>query len=160
MITILIIRDHPYLILVTRTTGGACGEFFCPVEKFIHITDCHVEKFSTWWIVMWKKLSTWKIWRKSVMWRNYVYNLWRFIALNCCKIIFFGNLRCFVEIFFVKIYALLCAEKLSQKLCLWRKRTNIMYVIIIIDHHHHHHHHHHITVISRGSPPDQSTDGH
>ena len=36
-----------YLIFVTGTTGRACGEFFCHVEKFLHMTDFHVEKFST-----------------------------------------------------------------------------------------------------------------
>ena len=36
-----------YLIFVTGTTGGARGEKNCRVEKFVHITDCQVEKFST-----------------------------------------------------------------------------------------------------------------
>ena len=36
-----------YLIFVTGTTGGARGEFFCHVEKFVHMTVCQVEKFST-----------------------------------------------------------------------------------------------------------------
>ena len=47
-----------YLILVTGTTGGARGEKFCHVEKFVHMTNCQVEKFSTGQIVMWKKFST------------------------------------------------------------------------------------------------------
>ena len=34
-----------YLIFVTSTTTGACGEKICYVEKFVHITDWHVEKF-------------------------------------------------------------------------------------------------------------------
>ena len=141
MITILIIRDHPYLILVTRTTGGACGEFFCPVEKFIHITDCHVEKFSTWWIVMWKKLSTWKIWRKSVMWRNYVYNLWRFIALNCCKIIFLA-IYAVLSRYFLSRFTRFCVEKnwakncacgeKGQISCMWSSSLIITIIIIII----------------------------
>jgi len=38
---------RPYLIFVTGTTGGARGEKNCHVEKFVHITDCQVEKFST-----------------------------------------------------------------------------------------------------------------
>ena len=33
------------------TTGGACGEKICYVEKFLHMTDCHVEKISTQQIV-------------------------------------------------------------------------------------------------------------
>ena len=71
-----------YLIFVTGITGGACGEFFCHVEKFLHMTDCHVEKCSTWQIVMWKKLSTWEMWRKYIMWRKYVCNLWFFCRIK------------------------------------------------------------------------------
>ena len=56
------------------------------------------------------------------MWRNDVYNLWCFVALNCCKIIFFWQLTLFCREFVVAIYALLCGEKLSQKLCLWREK--------------------------------------
>ena len=47
-----------YLIFVTGTTGGACGEKICHVEKLLHMTDCHVEKFSMQQIVMWKQFST------------------------------------------------------------------------------------------------------
>ena len=36
-----------YLIFVTGTTGGARGEQICHVEKFFHMTECHVDKFST-----------------------------------------------------------------------------------------------------------------
>ena len=46
-------------------------------------------------------------------------------AFKCCKIIFLGNLHCFVKNFFVAIYAFLCGEKLSQKLCLWGKKGQI-----------------------------------
>ena len=31
------------LIFVASTTSGACGEKICHVEKFFHVTDCHVE---------------------------------------------------------------------------------------------------------------------
>ena len=34
-----------YLIFVTSTTSGACGEKICHVEKFFHMTDGNVEKF-------------------------------------------------------------------------------------------------------------------
>ena len=44
-----------------------------------------------------------------------MYNLWCFVSLNCFKIIFFGDLRCFVENFSVAIYALLCGEKIEPK---------------------------------------------
>ena len=56
---------------------------------------------------------------------NNVYNLrcFMYIMLFCCKICSFCDLRCFVEkSVFVAIYALLRGEKLSQKLCLWRKK--------------------------------------
>ena len=71
------------------------------------MTYCHLAKFSTWQIAMWKKLSTWEMWRKSVMWKNDVYNLWCFVALNWD--------------FFVAIYALLCGENVNQQLRMWRK---------------------------------------
>ena len=53
------IHDQPYLIFVTTITTGGCGEKICHVEKIFHMTDCHVEKISTWQIVMWKIISTW-----------------------------------------------------------------------------------------------------
>ena len=31
----------------------------CHVEKFLHMTDCYVEKISTWQIVSWQNVSTW-----------------------------------------------------------------------------------------------------
>merc|ERR1712218_489880 len=34
-----------YLIFVTSTISGGCGEKNCHVEKIFHTTDCHVEKF-------------------------------------------------------------------------------------------------------------------
>ena len=55
------------------------------------------------------------------MWRHDVYNLWCLVTLNCCKITFW-RFTLFCRDFFVAIYALLCGEKLSQKLCLWRKK--------------------------------------
>ena len=39
------ILSHSYLIVVTSTTSSACGEKICLVEKFFHVTDCHVENF-------------------------------------------------------------------------------------------------------------------
>ena len=84
--------------------------FCCHVENFshhilsrgeiLHMTDCHVEK----------ALHM----RKSVMWRNDVYNLWCFVSLNCCKILFW-RFTLFCGDFFVAIYALLCGEKIKPK---------------------------------------------
>ena len=37
----------PYLIFVTGITGGACGEKIGHVEKFLHMTDSHMQKYST-----------------------------------------------------------------------------------------------------------------
>ena len=102
-----------------------CGEIsphdIFSLGEILHMTDWHVERFSTWQIVMWKKLSTWEMWRKSVMWRNNVYNLWCFVALNCCKISFFGDLRCFVDNFLSQ-FTRFCVEKnWAKKMCPWRK---------------------------------------
>ena len=36
-----------YLIFVTGTTGGTRGKQICHVEKFVHMTDCYVDKFLT-----------------------------------------------------------------------------------------------------------------
>ena len=118
-----------YLIFVTGTTGRACGEFFCHVEKFLHMTDFHVEKFSTWHDVMWKMLSTWEMWKKSVMWRNFLHNWWFFVALNCCKII--------VLVIYAILSRIFCRDlrtsvwrKIEPKNCVCgEKRTNIMYAL-------------------------------
>ena len=85
---------RPYLIFAMGTTGGtrgekdlSCGET-CPHVRFscgqiLHITDCHVDKFSTWQIVMWKKnILHMRNVKTFVMWRNNVYNLWCFVAFN------------------------------------------------------------------------------
>ena len=50
-----------------------------------------------------------------------MYNLWCFVALNCYKIRFLAIYAVLLR-FFVAIHALLCGEKLSQKLCLWREK--------------------------------------
>ena len=93
-----------YLIFVANATNifvekkSAMWRNFCTWQIVI---------FFMWQIVMGKKLSTWEMWNKSVMWRNYVYNLWCFVALNGSKIsfvainavlsrIFCRNLRAFV----------------------------------------------------------------
>ena len=111
-----------YFIFVTGTTGSARGEKICFVEKFLHKTGCHVEKFSTWHIVMWKKLSTWEIWRKSVIWRNYVYNLWCFVALNCCKISFLAIYAVLSRIFCRDSRAFVWRKIVSKIVCVEKKR--------------------------------------
>ena len=85
---------------------------------------------------MWKKLSTWEMWRKSVMWRNDVYNLWCFVALNYYKISFLAIYAVLLR-FFVATYSLFCGEKLSQKLCLWRKKDKYhvwLFYLLQFDH--------------------------
>ena len=62
---------------------------------------------------------------------NNVYNLWCFNAYYAVLLQNLLILRFTLfcrKICFVAIYALLRGEKLSKKLCPWRKRTNIMYV--------------------------------
>ena len=41
------IKVYAYLIFVTGTTGVARGEKNRHVEKFVHMTDCQVEKLFT-----------------------------------------------------------------------------------------------------------------
>ena len=67
------------------------------------------------------------------MWRNNVYNLWCFVAFYNILLQnqFFLRFTLFCrEISFGMIYALLRGEKFSQKLCLWRKITNMRYAIV------------------------------
>ena len=113
------------LIFVTSTTSGARGEKICHVEKFLHMTYCHLERFSTWQIDMWKKFSIWEMWRKSVKWRNRLSYLWCFNAYYAVLLQNLLILRFTLfcrKICFVAIYALLRGEKLSKKLCPWRKK--------------------------------------
>ena len=44
---------------------------------------------------------------------------------RCCKICFVAIYAVFRKICFVAIYAILCGDKLSPKLYMWRKMTNI-----------------------------------
>ena len=71
---------------------------------------------------------------KSVMWRNVEKNLsYTEISLHKkCGYKSFLSQNCFVAIYAVSLLNLFCCnlhafcvEKLNQKLCLWRKRTNI-----------------------------------
>ena len=119
--------SQAYFIFVTGTTGGARGEKICHVEKFLHMTYCYLKRFSTWQIDTLKNFSTWEMWIQSVNWTNDVYNLWYFVTLNCWKILFFGDLRCFVEIF-LPWFTRFCVEKNWAKNCVCgEKRTNMMY---------------------------------
>ena len=66
-----------------------------------------------------------------------MYNLWCFVALNYYKITVLAIYVILLR-FFVAIYALLCGEKLSQKLCLWRKKDkyhvcqSVILIIILV----------------------------
>ena len=103
-----LVLPKAHLIFVTGTTGGACGEKICHVEKILHMSDCHVEKNSP----------------HEKCQQNC--NVETFCAQH---MVYSRILRCFVAksvVFviyadFVAIYALLRGEKLSQKLYLWRK---------------------------------------
>ena len=99
----------PYRTFVTSTTVGTRGKKICHVEKFDQMTDFHVDKFLTWQIILWKKFSTLEMWRKCVMWRKNVSNLWCFVAK-----MWFTQFCC--DICFVAIYALLRGEKFSKEL--------------------------------------------
>ena len=52
-------RPETYLIFVTTITTAGCGEKICHVEKFLHMTDCHVQKISTRQIVSCRNVSIW-----------------------------------------------------------------------------------------------------
>ena len=95
----------------------SCGEFF-------HITFCHVPHCGEILHMTEKALHV----RKSVMWRNDVHNLWCFVSLNCCKILFFGDLCCFVENLLLRFTRFCAEKKLSQKICLWRKMDILYHV--------------------------------
>ena len=83
-----------------------------------------------WQIVMGKKLSTWEMWNKYVMWRNDLYNIWCFVALNIFKISFVAICAVLSRIF--------CRDWRAfvwRKLCVWRKTTNIRYEFSISQYH-------------------------
>ena len=124
----------PYLIFVRGTRGGARGEKNCHVEKFVHMTDCQVEKFSTWQIVRWRnsphdRLSCGKNSPHEKCEENLkcgeimctIYGVLSHFTIFCCKISIFAIYAVCREICFGTIYALLRGEKLSQKLGPWRK---------------------------------------
>ena len=59
------------------------------------------------------------------MWRNDVYNLWCFVALNGSKISFILAIYAVLLRFFVVIYALLCGEKIEPKIWYVEKKGQI-----------------------------------
>ena len=83
----------------------SCGEICPHVDKFS--TDCHVDKFSTWQIVMWKEFSIWEMWRKNV------YNSWCFVAFYAV-LLQNRDLRSFVAISILSQFKPFCVEKKMQ----------------------------------------------
>ena len=51
-------KNHSKRALPIKLIPDTCHRH-CHVEKFFHLTDCLVEKFSTWQIVMWISFTTW-----------------------------------------------------------------------------------------------------
>ena len=128
-----------YLIFVTGTTGGACGDIsdktrkylllnvekIRHIEKFLHMRNVETNLSSG-------KFFTWERWRKSFMWRNFSawidlsplqnrYPFWCLIAFYAVLLpnLSFVRLTLFCcKICFVTIYALWRGEKL----CMWRKK--------------------------------------
>ena len=89
----------------------SCGEN-------LHMTDCHVENYLH-MVNVEKNLSNRGIFdMKNVDTNQFCHNLHCLVAKS--DLLQF-TLFC-REICFVAIYALLCGEKLNQKLCLWRKK--------------------------------------
>ena len=95
-----------YLIFITGTMGGAHGEI-----------SVMWRNLPTWQMVRWSK-SPQDMWKKSVMWRNIVYNVWCFVTftLFCCRICFLWLTMFCREICLVAIHALLRGEKVSNKI--------------------------------------------
>ena len=128
----------PYHIFVTGTTGGAYGERICHVEKFLFLTDCLVGKFSTWHFVMCRNLSTWQMWRKSVLWRKLsTWEMWRQLSFAIIRAVLLQDLFCCNLCWFVvkcvwSRFTHFCLEKNWTKNCVCatdcgEKRTNIRY---------------------------------
>ena len=92
----------------------------CHVEKILHISDCNVEKFSIWQILMWKTFSAcmyeWEMSTESVMWINFVHNIWCTVAfytdlLQNLLFLWFTLLCC--KVCFVALHALLRGGKIE-----------------------------------------------
>ena len=133
--------------IFTSITNGAGGEKNCHVENIFHLTDCHVEKF----LHMRNMKKRYHI-EKVLHMINVEQNVLcgeichveigemfphdRFLRMTnekCGANLFCGEISLHDtvlsqftlfrrKICFVAIYALLCGEKLDQKLCLWRKK--------------------------------------
>ena len=91
------------------------------------MTDCHVENYLH-MVNVEKNLSNGGIFHmKNVDTNQFCHNLHCLVAKSdLLQFTLFGR-----EICFVAIYALFRKENLNQNLCLWRKITNIMYVLHI-----------------------------
>ena len=131
-------RTFSYLIFVTGTTGGACGEKICHVGKFspqdrlscgeiFHMTNCQSEKCL-------HTVDKEKYGEKSVMWRHFFTSrMWTqicFVTIHAvCREI------CFVAIYAVFLRKIFCCylrafvwRKIELKIVLVEKnKTNIRY---------------------------------
>ena len=81
--------------------------------QILEMTDCHVENF-----------STWEMWRKFVMWRNNVYNLWRFLAFYAV-LLRNRDLRSFVAISVLLRITRFCVEKIQPRIAPVEKKLLI-----------------------------------
>ena len=66
---------------------------------------------------------------KSVNIMCTIFDVLSHFMLFCCKISLLCDLRCFIEFYFVAIYALWRGEKLSQNCACGEKMTNMRYVL-------------------------------
>ena len=96
----------------------SCGEI-CPYDRWsggviLHMTDCHVEKDSP------HEKCEENLWK---MWRNYVYNVWCFVAFYVILLqnLFFVIYAVLSRNMFLAIHSLLRGDKLNKNLCPWRK---------------------------------------
>ena len=110
----------------------SCGEI-CPHGRFscgqiLDITGCHVDKFSTWQIDMWKNsphmINVKKIWnveKKCVQFMVFCCILQGFVANS-----FFCKLRCFVAKSVFVRFTRFCVEKNWAKNCTRGEKMTIM----------------------------------
>ena len=97
----------------TSYLSRARGEKNCHVEKFVHMTYCHVEKNSP------HEKCEENLKCGEIMCT--MYSVLLNFTIFCCKISCLRFTLFCREISLGTIYALLRGEKISQKLCPWRK---------------------------------------
>ena len=130
-------RKSAYTITKAKTMPHICHIYhiwdmwrkICHVEKFqisMHDRCGEIWNFSTCGVI--SNFSTWQMWRNLKFLHSWhVYDAENVlkclhVMLFCWKIGFVVIYAVFCEICFDAIYALLCREKLNQRLHMWREK--------------------------------------